>query len=139
MSCQGILACQFAISDPPRELGPLINKLQSSITAYEKQNPDQIQAYYTDRRYYGKETSRDKYRTQSYEPNRDHTRSYEPNRDQTRPRFPRKPRCFVCNKEGCRSWKHTEEEREESKTKFKTANRGRFSKFDDRFNRRLNQ
>jgi hypothetical protein len=39
MSCQGIPACQIAISDPPTELGPLINKLQSSIIAYEKQNP----------------------------------------------------------------------------------------------------
>ena len=35
-SCQGIYVCQFAILDPPQELGPLINKLQSSITAYEK-------------------------------------------------------------------------------------------------------
>ena len=29
------------MSDPPQELGPLINKLQSSIIAYKKQNPKQ--------------------------------------------------------------------------------------------------
>ena len=38
MSCQGIPAYQIAILDPLDKLGPFINKLQSLITAYKKQN-----------------------------------------------------------------------------------------------------
>jgi hypothetical protein len=36
-SCQGSPACRYAVSDPPDDLGQLINKLQSSITTYEKE------------------------------------------------------------------------------------------------------
>jgi hypothetical protein len=39
-ACEGIPACQIAVSDPPRELGPLISKLQSSITSHEKLHPN---------------------------------------------------------------------------------------------------
>ena len=59
-ACQAIPACQYAVADPPRELGLLISKLQSSIIAYEKQNPEHSQAYYTDRRYYGKNNNQDR-------------------------------------------------------------------------------
>jgi hypothetical protein len=45
----------------------------------------------------------------------------------------------VCNKEDCRSWNHTEEEREESKAKFRNANKDKFARFDNKFNRRLDQ
>ena len=135
-SCQGIHACQFAVSDPPQELGPLINKLQSSITAYEKQNPEQVRAYYTDRRYHGKDNN-DRYRGNQY---RTRPRDQNRDRDRTRSRFtPRNKRCFVCDKEGCRSWNHTQEERNESKAKFKATNRDKFSRFDDHFDKRLNQ
>ena len=135
-SCQGIPACQFAVSDPPRELGPLINRLQSSITAYEKQNPEQTRAYYTDRRYYGRENNYNRHRDRNY-------RNYDRNRDRDRNRlrFPlrHRPRCFVCGREDCRSWKHSAEEREESKAKFKATNKDKFNRFDNRFDKRLNQ
>jgi hypothetical protein len=36
-ACQGSPACRYAVSDPPADLGSLINKLQSSITSYEKE------------------------------------------------------------------------------------------------------
>jgi hypothetical protein len=36
-SCQGSRAYRYAISDPPANLGQLINKLQSSITTYESE------------------------------------------------------------------------------------------------------
>ncbi|KAI1003750.1 hypothetical protein K3495_g4457 [Podosphaera aphanis] len=35
-ACQGVPACRFAVSDPPSSLGAFVNKLQSSIIAYEK-------------------------------------------------------------------------------------------------------
>jgi hypothetical protein len=52
-ACQGIPACRIAISDPLADFGHLINKLQSSITAYEKEQ-NQTQTYFTDRRYFRK-------------------------------------------------------------------------------------
>jgi len=36
-ACQGILACRYALSDPPKDIGELVNKLQSAIIAYEKE------------------------------------------------------------------------------------------------------
>ncbi|KAI0995592.1 hypothetical protein K3495_g12589 [Podosphaera aphanis] len=50
-TCQGVPACRYAISDPPPSLGAFINKLQSSIIAYEKENA-QSAAFSTDRRYH---------------------------------------------------------------------------------------
>jgi hypothetical protein len=49
-ACQGIPACRYAVSDPPDNLRLLVNKLQSSITAYKKEveKQTQTQAYFTD-------------------------------------------------------------------------------------------
>jgi hypothetical protein len=127
-ACQSIPTCQFAISDPPSELGPLINKIQSSITAYKKQNPDQTQAYYTDRRYYKKGINQSRYNRRNRQ-------------DLYQPNFPPqyKPRCFVCNKEEYKLWNHSLEEIEESKARFKATNKGNFNKFDNCFNKHLSQ
>lgn len=90
-ACHGVPACRYAVSDPPPTVGALINKLQSSIIAYEKENV-QSNAYFTDRRY--------------------HKNSPSSNIDTTR-------RCYVCHKEDCRSWNHSEQERDNYKNKFK--------------------
>ena len=51
-ACQGVPACRYAVSDPPQDTNHLIHKLQSSIIAYEKENPDASnEAFFTDRRY----------------------------------------------------------------------------------------
>ena len=55
-ACQGTPACRYAVLDPPTDLGQLLNRLQSSITSYEKeqhQNNDSA-AYFTDRRYHSR-------------------------------------------------------------------------------------
>jgi hypothetical protein len=36
-ACQGTPACRYAVLDPLTDLGQLLNRLQSSITAYEKE------------------------------------------------------------------------------------------------------
>ncbi|KAI9040190.1 uncharacterized protein KD926_008513 [Aspergillus affinis] len=60
-ACQGVPACRIAIADLPEDLAVLINKLQSSISTWEKENPQKHgishtdtreEAFYTDRRYY---------------------------------------------------------------------------------------
>jgi hypothetical protein len=60
-ACQGVPACRMAVADPPEDLAVLINKLQSSITTWEKENPQRQgafqtetreEAFYTDRRYH---------------------------------------------------------------------------------------
>jgi hypothetical protein len=110
-ACQGSPACRFAVSDPPSDLGALINKLQSSITTYEKEQSLGAETFFTDRRYYSRDQS---------------------NRfNRFRGRYPRTNNhqrgvCFVCRKEGCRSWKHTPQEQEDSKAKFKSKNLRRF-------------
>ena len=39
MACQGVPACRIAVSNPGEDLSQLINKLQSSIVAWEKEHP----------------------------------------------------------------------------------------------------
>jgi hypothetical protein len=38
-ACQGVPACRIAISNPSEELATMINRLQSLIVAWEKENP----------------------------------------------------------------------------------------------------
>ncbi|RKF77660.1 hypothetical protein GcM1_217026 [Golovinomyces cichoracearum] len=55
MACQSSPACKYAVSDPPADLGQVINKLKSSITKYEKEREKELtktEAYFTDHRYY---------------------------------------------------------------------------------------
>jgi hypothetical protein len=113
-ACQEIKACQYATADPPEKLGPLISKLQSSIIAWEKQNPEQSRVYYTDRRYYGQ---------------KNYTRGESRFR---KPIIRDKPRCFVCGKEDCRSYKHPKDEQDESRERFRRTNKNKFAKFNDR-------
>jgi hypothetical protein len=56
-ACEGSLACKDAITDPPDSLGNLINKLQSSIHTYEKQQELSPEVFFTDRRYHGRNSN----------------------------------------------------------------------------------
>ncbi|KAI9034746.1 Ribonuclease H-like domain, partial [Aspergillus affinis] len=103
-TCQGVPACRMAIADPPEDLAVLINKLQSSISTWEKENPQKHgishtdtreEAFYTDRRYYNQ--------------NRNYNQSKKGPAD----------KCYVCQKPTCRSWRHTEEEQRQSKEKYR--------------------
>jgi hypothetical protein len=112
-ACQKLPSCQYACFKPSDSLAGLINDLQSSITTYEESHPNEsTQAFFTDRRFHRQQPSR-----------------FPPPRP---PRNNTTKRCFVCNKEGCWSTKHTQEEREESRKRFK-------DKFTQRFDRHARQ
>jgi hypothetical protein len=71
IACQGSPACQYAVLDPPSNLGGLINKLQLSITTYEKEQSN-TEAFYIDCRYYTKNKQHDQrgyYKSRRYNPN----------------------------------------------------------------------
>jgi hypothetical protein len=51
LACQGHPACTYALVDPPSDISALINRLQSLISIYEKENPFR-EVFYTDRRFY---------------------------------------------------------------------------------------
>jgi hypothetical protein len=133
-ACEGSLACRYAVSDPPADTGMLINKLQSSIMAYEKEQNTVHEAFYTDRRYRTKDRFNDRNRQygRKYDRKygRQNGRQYDNNNDDQTNRQHRN-RCFVCKKEGCRSWKHPQQEQDESKARFR-------SKYLNRFNNRSN-
>ncbi|KAI6247043.1 hypothetical protein HI914_05110 [Erysiphe necator] len=118
-ACQGVPACKYAVVDPPENLGALLNKLQSSVIAYDKENSEKI-AFFTDRRYFKNQGSR--------------SNRYSPVSNNL------KPRCNICQKENCRSWNHTEQEKETCKTKFRNMIKSRLNSrpfndkhFQDRF------
>jgi hypothetical protein len=128
-ACQGLDACKYACYKPADTLAGLINDLRSSITTYETPNPQSstqvfqnepdpgiTQAYFTDRRYHRQNQYRSNYprnnlsSTSINYPARRHPNVY--------PRKRTNHKCFVCDKEGCWSTRHTQEEREKSKKKF---------------------
>ncbi len=54
MACQGVPTYRIAVSNPGEDLSQLINKLQSSIIAWEKEHPSQetYTIFFMDRYYY---------------------------------------------------------------------------------------
>ncbi|KAI0995466.1 hypothetical protein K3495_g12711 [Podosphaera aphanis] len=114
-ACQGVPACRFAVSDPPSSLGASVNKLQPSIIAYEKENV-QSEAFFTDRRYHKNFNS---------------------------PKIENAAQCcYVCQKEDCRSWNHTDQERQNFKNEFKSEFKNKLkprSYNDKHFQRRFRQ
>jgi hypothetical protein len=63
MACQGVPAWRIAISDPRDNLSQLIRKLQSSIVAWEKEQPRQGTAFFTDRCYHDRDRIQDRNRS----------------------------------------------------------------------------
>jgi hypothetical protein len=137
MACQGVPACRIAVSNPGEDLPQLINKLQSSIVAWEKEHPSQgtHTTFFTDRRYH---RDQDRSHASNHAPGRHggHRWANSYSRTTNRPNAC----CYVCQKEDCRSWKHTEVERnkakEEYKSRFSNRTKGRF---DNRFKERFEQ
>jgi hypothetical protein len=104
LACQEVPACEYACYRPSESLAGLINDLRSSIITRSKQgnleshqfHQSETEQLFTDRRYH------------SNRPNR--ATASQPAK-----------RCFVCKKEGCWSTKHTKEEQEESKQRFRAS------------------
>jgi hypothetical protein len=138
-ACQGSPACRYAVADPPADLGGLVHKLQSSITSYEKEQ-ESTETFYTDRRYYPKDRPGTRSRAPIQRPNR--FNSHHTNRPNSR--FSAPNQCFVCKKEGCRSWKHSEKEQAAEEARFRSSYQERFKPspgpdFEKRFQRSFRQ
>jgi hypothetical protein len=109
-SCQGSRACRYAISDPPANLGQLINKLQSSITTYKSEQQANPETFFTNRRYHSQNPP--SYRSsgnRQYEPSRNFGTRNDYSKPRNRNDYAPKS-CFICKKPEYRSWKHTPEE-----------------------------
>ena len=55
LTCQGHPVYTYAFIDPPSDISALMNRLQSSISIYEKENPLR-EVFYTDRRFHSNNT-----------------------------------------------------------------------------------
>jgi len=107
-ACRGVPELEFALFTPATTFEELASKLRSSIATYENrkangQFPIDSDTYYTDRRYQRRDRG-DKY-------------------GQGRPRgqrpSPWKKKCWICNKDNCRSYKHSDEEQRNAKQKWR--------------------
>jgi hypothetical protein len=124
-ACQKISAYQYAYFKSSEILTELINDLKLSIIIYQKVHSTNS-TFFIDRRYHWNFQSRI---NQNREQNREYqNRKYQNRRNQSRT----KKVCFVCRKEKCWSTKHTRNERENAKRKFK-------NRFVDQTNKRINQ
>jgi hypothetical protein len=109
-ACQNVIACQYACFKFSDSLTNLINDLRSSIIIYQKVNSanfiETFEAFFTDRRYHKNFSSRiDNFSLRINQNRRFQNRS--------------KRKCFVCQKEECWFTKHSKDEREIAKQKFK--------------------
>jgi hypothetical protein len=120
-ACQNVSACQYACFKPSDSLADLINDLRSSIVTYQKANSttETFEAFFTDRRYHKNISPR----TGNFSPRTNQNRRYP---------YPSRKKCFVCQKEGCWSTKHSKDEREIVKQKFK-------NRFSNQVNKRIDQ
>jgi hypothetical protein len=120
---QKISAYQYACFKSSDSLTELINDLKSSIIIYQKAHFIEFSfsiefIFFIDRRYHRNFQSR----------TREQNREYQNRRNQNRTRKV----CFVCQKEECWSTKHTRNEREDAKRKFK-------NRFVDQMNKQIDQ
>lgn len=98
--CKMVPACQFACFKPSESLAGFINDLQSSIATYEELNkPQTNQTFFTDRKYYHRNTLNHQSTSHPLQkPSNDSNHTH-------------KKRCHICRKEGCWSKNHSKEER----------------------------
>jgi hypothetical protein len=113
-ACQDVFVCQYACFKLSDSLVDLINDLRSSIIIYQKANSiiETFEAFFIDRRYH-----------KNFSPRINQNRRFQK-------RFKRK--CFVCQKEECWFTKHSKDEREIAKQRFK-------NRFFTQVNKRIDQ
>jgi hypothetical protein len=118
-ACQDVFACQYACFKLSDLLIDLINDLRLSIVIYQKANSiiETFETFFIDRRYH---------KNFSLRINQD--RRFQNRRFQDRP----KRKCFVCQKEECWFTKHSKDEREIARQRFK-------NRFFNQMNKRIDQ
>jgi hypothetical protein len=131
-ACQEISACQYACFKSSDSLTELINDLKSLIVIYQKAHFIEFSfliefIFFIDRRYHRNFQSRINQNRREYQ-NREQHREYQDLRNRNRAR----KICFVCHKEECWSTKHSKNEREEAKRKFR-------NRFFEQVNKRIDQ
>jgi hypothetical protein len=132
LACRDFPDCQITCSAPPDTLTGLISSMKASITAYEYAHKDQIsttETFMTDRQYHGSSNFRGNSRGNSYSRGFSQGRGNNHSQGRNSSNFRGKKRCFVCEKENCWSFNHTEAEQRQSKEIFKL-------KYSDRFQNR---
>jgi hypothetical protein len=122
-ACQDVFACQYVCFKLSNSLVDLINDLRSSIIIYQKVNSanffETFETFFIDRRYHKNFSSRiDNFSFRVNQNRRFQNRS--------------KRKCFVCQKEKCWFIKHSRNEREIVKQKFK-------NRFFNQMNKRIDQ
>jgi hypothetical protein len=127
-ACQDVFVCQYVCFKLSDSLVDLINDLRSSIIIYQKVNSanfsETFETFFTDRRYHKNFPSRiDNFSLRINQNRRFQNRQFQN-------RFKRK--CFVCQKEECWVTKHSKDEREIVKQKFK-------NRFFNQMNKRIDQ
>jgi hypothetical protein len=107
-ACQDVFVCQYVCFKLSDSLTNLINDLRSSIIIYQKVNSanfiETFETFFIDKRYH-KNFS---FRIDNF--------SFRINQNR---RYLSKKKCFVCQKKECWSTKHSKDERETTKQKFK--------------------
>jgi hypothetical protein len=104
-ACQDHPACSIACSKPANTTNSLISDLRLSITTYAKVQGNNGQSqYFTDHRYHS--NPRQQYKN--------HQKN-----DQNQPHRDKMKRCFVCRHQNCWSTRHTQEERDKAKERYR--------------------
>jgi hypothetical protein len=117
MAYEALLAFQIACRKLALMISGLISDLRASAASYDRLHLLKPESLFTDRKYHGHRLSGNNRpfcgQDNHYSNNRPgHSQG---NRDRLS-RAPSRAKCYVCDKEGCRSWKHTREERDKARS-----------------------
>ena len=94
-ACEAIPDFKNACRKPVSTISGLISDLRATATSYDRLNPIKPEALFTDRRYYRNRSSRND------RPSSHQNSQFKNNTDRQKSSYSTK--CYVCNKEGCRS------------------------------------
>ena len=113
-ACRDLPTCIYACCKPADEINSLINKLEISITTYERQQKKGANSIFTDCRYHPQKYS---YQSCKQTPFRQNNYQEPPRTTTSRRLFDKHTthnrKCFICDRTGCWSTKHSRKEWDE--------------------------
>jgi hypothetical protein len=128
-------ACEWATAKPSSTIPGLIQDLRSNVCQYhdkDRASNKDTNTFYTDRRYYGQTRRYQQQhsgRSQNQRYNDHRENSHDHNHDSCNDPGHRCKYCYVCGKCGCHSTKHTPQERERAKKRFRERMEKRTAQF----------
>jgi hypothetical protein len=125
-ACNGVPELRMALANPCKSFEALASQLRSTLAVEEGIKAQYLTEHYLVDRHYGRRDRGDRYGEQRNHSPSDRNSSKSRGSSTSRRKWHNK--CWICGKEGCRSTKHPERERQHAKDRWKGLRK--FNDFD---------